>query len=71
MDVEAVQTNGEPAPDKLTARHRSLIADLVRAALTGLSVGVSIALIFTIGGLPGIVIALGVRSQSRPGMTLS
>jgi nitrite transporter NirC len=51
MYSEAIQTLGEQAAVKLTEQRRSLVGHLVRSMLAGMYVGVSIVLIFTIGGL--------------------
>ncbi len=49
--TEAVQTLAGQAEAKLEHQKRSLVSHLVRSALAGMYVGVSIVLIFTIGGL--------------------
>jgi nitrite transporter NirC len=49
--TEAVQTLAGQAVAKLEVQQRSLVSHLVRSALAGMYVGVSIVLIFTVGGL--------------------
>lgn len=50
MYAETIQILGEQAAAKLAGQRRSLLSHLVRSMLAGMYVGVSIALIFTIGG---------------------
>jgi len=61
MYAATIEAIAEQAHKKLAAQRQSLLAHLVRSMLAGMYVGVSIALIFTIGGTLATAVPFVVR----------